>query len=77
MRPFNQQKTISGKAAALICELIDFVLSTTVQVLVWLSRKVWKRYLGIETPLYRAWHKHHVAYMQKKLDNAHSLYSNF
>ena len=43
----------------------------------WVARNVWKRYFGIETPLYKMWWEEHKLKMQKELDIAHSDYPLF
>lgn len=41
------------------------------------DRRVLKRFLNIETPLYRLWWEAHSANMQRKLDKIHSPYFDF
>lgn len=44
------------------------VLRLVVRVMVKFDRFVVKRYLNIETPLYKFWWSNHVAFVQKKLE---------
>ena len=39
------------------------------RALVWFDRRVIKRYLGVETPLYKAWWREHCEIMQVLLDS--------
>lgn len=40
------------------------------------DRKVVKRFLNIETPLYKLWWSNHVEYIQNKLDEVRILREN-
>lgn len=53
-------KTIQHVIAAVVCGIIQAILR--------FDRRVLKRFLNIETPLYKFWWKNHVEYIQKKLD---------
>lgn len=41
------------------------------------DRFVVKRYLNIETPLYKLWWSNHVALVQKRLENERDDYKSF
>lgn len=65
-------RNAASKASEYIYDKSAVVCAAVGKALLWLSRRVWKRYLGIETPLYKWWWKRHSEYMQQKLDDAHS-----
>jgi len=67
-------KTAASKASERIYDITVAIGAAVGKTLLWLSRRVWKRYLGIETPLYKWWWKRHCEYMQQKLDDTHSPY---
>lgn len=56
--------TILGAVGSILCIILRWTIKKTLKF----DRKVVKRYLHIETPLYRLWWEQHSANMQKKLD---------
>lgn len=52
-------------------DILSITCAATYKALLCVSRKVFKRYLGIETPVYRHWHRNHAAAMQRELDREH------
>lgn len=59
---------ICGAVFHLIAEALVWCVKTYIDAQVRFDRKVLKRYLGIETPLYRLWHERHAVKMQRKLN---------
>lgn len=55
---------------AIIGKILFVITKLIVRLLLWVSRKLLKPYLKIETPIYKLWWKHHRTYMQAKLDKA-------
>lgn len=53
------------------------VLRFVVRTMVKFDRFVVKRYLNIETPLYKLWWSNHVTLVQKKLENERDDYKSF
>lgn len=41
----------------------------TVRAIAWFDRKVVKRYLGLETPMYKLWWKCNMENLQNKINN--------
>lgn len=62
---------IIGATANFLSESVLFLFDNTVLALAWMSKKIWKRYLHIETPLYKLWWKEHSKCMQRKIDRQH------
>lgn len=58
--------TLIGDILMAICHII-------MRSLLWVARNIWKRYFGIETPVYKLWWKEHVKSMQKRLDKVHNV----
>lgn len=54
-------------------ETAEVIYLIIYRALLWASRKVLKRYFGIETPIYKFWHRNHAAAIQRKLDREHNL----
>lgn len=52
--------------------ILFVVLRAIVRTILRFDRKVLKRYLNIETPLYKIWWVQYAAMMQKKLDVAYA-----
>lgn len=69
----NNKKSLKSTFAQFMTELFWVIVELIVRSLVWVARFVWKRYFGIETPLYKVWHAHHAKRMQKALDREHEL----
>lgn len=63
---------IACDAVGVILDVIRIPSILVVILLTWISRKFWKRYLGVETPLYKRWKAQHTRYIQRKLDKAHA-----
>lgn len=53
------------------------VLRFVVRAIVKFDRFVVKRYLNIETPLYKLWWSNHVVLIQKKLEDERDDYKSF
>ena len=65
---------ICNDALHIMCDVLIAILRTIVRALLWIARKVWKRYFGWETPIYKLWWASHAKSMQKKLDRCHQIY---
>ena len=63
----KQVKSLTDRALEFFCELVVFIFTLTVELLTWVARKFWKRYFGIETPLYKIWWKRRSARNQKRI----------
>lgn len=50
-------------------EKILEAVERAIQGLLFIDRRVWKRYFNIETPLYKLWWEKHSAYMQQQLED--------
>ncbi|HBY16486.1 MAG TPA: hypothetical protein DEG90_05050 [Porphyromonadaceae bacterium] len=61
----KQAKSLVNKTIDLALDILAFIVALTIDALTWVARKVWKRYFGIETPLYKLWHKNHARHIQK------------
>lgn len=70
----KKQQSLGVRFLHLVCDTLVFVISHIVRGQVWIDRKIIKRYLQLETPLYRMWHDNHAKRMQHKLDIAHGIY---
>lgn len=57
-----------GKIANYLSESTNRLAERIENGLTWMARKVWKRYLNIETPLYKRWWKQNAADIQKQLN---------
>lgn len=57
----------------IVIETVEVMYLSGYRILLWVSRKVLKRYFGIETPIYKFWHRNHAAAIQRKLDREHKL----
>lgn len=68
----HNSHTITYRMSELLQDIIIAVLRTVIKTLLWVAKHVWKRYFGIETPVYKLWWKAHSERMQEKLDIAHS-----
>ena len=66
-------KKFINMALHVIGHVLFVCLKWTVQMMLRFDRKVWKRYLNLETPLYKLWWNNHAKAMQKKLDKCHEL----
>lgn len=61
----KQAKSLANKSLDLSLDFIAFILVLVIDCLTWVARKIWKRYFGIETPLYKMWHKSNARHIQK------------
>lgn len=59
-----------------IGHILFVVLRFVVRTMLAFDRKVLKRFLNLETPLYKLWWSNHVEYIQKKLNEVHTLREN-
>ncbi len=57
----------------LVCDILMAICCMIARALLWIAKNFWKRYLGIETPVYKLWWKSHAKSMQKKLDRRHQI----
>ncbi len=58
----------------LLCQLGNLLVWCIKKIILFcllVDRKVVKRYLGLETPIYKWWWASHAIAMQKKLDKQH------
>lgn len=73
----KKQQSIGVRFLHLVCDCLMYVAEKVIKGQLWIDRKIIKRYLQLETPLYRVWHKSHARSMQRKLDLAHGNYAAF
>lgn len=66
----NSAKTAS-RASVLASNALIAICRAILMSLLWVAKNIWKRYFGIETPVYKLWWKTHAENMQKKLDKVH------
>ncbi len=59
-----------------IGHILFVVLRFVVRSMLSFDRKVVKRFLNLETPLYKLWWSNHVEHIQNKLDIARRLREN-
>ncbi len=59
-----------------IGHILYVVVRFVVRTMLAFDRKVLKRFLNLETPLYKFWWSNHVEHIQKKLNEAHILREN-
>lgn len=64
---------LTSRISDLTCDSLVAILRGIVRGLLWIAKNIWKRYFGIETPVYKMWWKAHSQSMQKKLDRAHKI----
>lgn len=69
----NNQKSTSY-ISKLTHDIFIAILRIIIKSLLWIAKHFWKRYFGIETPVYKLWWSSHARMMQKKLD---SIYPNY
>ena len=53
----------------LIGDVLMWMLKKLIRSIAWFDRKVVKRYLGFETPIYKIWWKSNVERLQDKIDS--------
>ena len=68
-----KKNCIMARLGHISIETAKVIFLTIYCALLWVSRKVLKRYFGIETPIYKFWHRNHAAAIQRKLDREHNL----
>lgn len=68
-----EKKSIMARLGHILIETAEVIYLIIYRALLWVSRKVLKRYFGIETPIYKFWHRNHAAAIQRKLDREHNL----
>ena len=71
MKRKPNSRKISTQLYNIIFDIASLIACVIFKALLWMSRNVWKRYFGIETPLYRIWWRGHKEYMQKRIYRAH------
>lgn len=64
---------IANDVLHIACDFLMAIIRIIIRALLWLARKIWKRYFNIETPLYKLWWEAHTKNMQKKLDKCHQI----
>ena len=69
----NNQKSTSY-ISKLTHDILIAILRIIIKSLLWIAKHFWKRYFGIETPVYKLWWSSHARMMQKKLDSIHPNY---
>lgn len=74
MKNNQKLKKIISYISKLTHDILIAVLRIIIKSLLWIAKHFWKRYFGIETPVYKLWWKAHAVSMQKKLDNAHRTF---
>lgn len=67
----QNSKKLASRISTVAENILLAVCGIILRSLLWVARNVWKRYLGIETPVYKLWWKAHAENMQKKLDECH------
>lgn len=72
-----KQQSLGARFLHLVCDTLVYVAEKLIKGQLWIDRKIIKRYLQMETPLYRIWHENHAKRMQHKLDLAHGNYPTF
>lgn len=70
----KKQQSIGVRTLHLLCDVLVYIIEKAIKLQLWIDRKIIKRHLQIETPLYRCWHRNHAKSMQRKLDLAHGNY---
>lgn len=65
---------ITNDALHIMCDFLMAICRIIMRTLLWIAKHIWKRYFGIETPVYRLWWKAHAKSMQKKLDRCHQIH---
>lgn len=72
-------KSITRRMLRELGNLFKWCLKKIIRFWLRVERKVIKRYLNLETPIYKWWWKNHVVCMQKKLDETrkNAEYGNF
>ncbi len=70
----TKEQSIGEKTLHLLCDILVLIIGKAVRFQLWIDRKIIKKYLQIETPLYRCWHRNYAKSMQRKLDRAHGNY---
>lgn len=60
----------------IIGHILFVIVRFVVRTMLAFDRKVLKRFLNLETPLYKIWWSNHVEYIQKKLNEARILREN-
>ena len=68
----NSEK-LTSRIFAIAGDIFIATLRVVIKTLLWIAKHIWKRYFGIETPVYKLWWKSHAANMQKKLDKCHQI----
>lgn len=68
-----KKNSIMVRLGHISIETAKVVFLIVYRILLWVSRKVLKRYFGIETPIYKFWHRNHTAALQRKLDREHNF----
>lgn len=70
----TKKTTVAGAVKIILQAMVKCLVSIIQAVLrsvLKFDREVLKRYLNIETPLYKIWWNAHALYLQKKLDEQH------
>lgn len=49
--------------------ILMWVLKKIIRSIAWFDRKVVKRYLGFETPIYKIWWRNNAECLQNKINN--------
>lgn len=71
MKRKPSSEKISTQLYNVTCDIAIVIVRFILNVLLWVSRHILKRYFGIETPLYRLWWREHKKYMQKCIYRAY------
>ncbi len=67
----QNSETLKSRILSLTGDILMVICRVIVRSLLWIAKHFWKRYFGIETPVYKLWWKAHTTAMQKKLDMVH------
>ena len=56
----------------LLGKLLEWCIKKSIRFCLWVDRFIVKRYLNLETPIYKLWWRNHALALQKKLDKIHN-----
>lgn len=68
----QNSETLKSRILSLTGDILMVICRVIVRSLLWIAKHFWKRYFGLETPLYRLWWKAYAKSMQRKLDLIHN-----
>lgn len=71
MKNNQNSEKLTSHISTLANDILMAICRVILKSLLWVARNIWKRYLGIETPVYKLWWKAHAENIQKQLDKCH------